>query len=130
MATDDKNQGSTKEIKSKWQSSDEERQPKRRAMRIVEEGVKTLYSGTYNISLGPDEVMFAFGNRSIDPSILRIESKIAVSLKTAKRMAIGLSNLIQKYEAKNGTIDLIPKERASMKGHVNEQTPNDEISKH
>lgn len=65
MATDDKNQGSRKEIKSKGQNRDDDRQPKRKEMRIVEEGVKTHYSGTFNISLGPDEVMFVFGNRSL-----------------------------------------------------------------
>jgi len=52
MATDDKNQGSKKEIKAKGQSRDDERQPKRRAMRIVEDGVKTLHSGALNTTGG------------------------------------------------------------------------------
>lgn len=101
MGTDHKDQGNKQE-KSKGQPHGENKQTRRREMRIVEEGVKTLYSATYNISLGPDEVMFVFGNRSLDPSMTRIESKIVVSLKTAKRMAITLGDLIRRYEAQNG----------------------------
>ena len=45
-------------------------------------------------------------NRLLDPRTVRIESKVAVSLKTAKRMAVMLGNLIRRYEAANGTIDI------------------------
>ena len=130
MATDDKNQGSTKEIKAKGQSRDDERQPKRREMRVIEEGVKTLYSGTYNISLGPDEVTFVFGNRSLDPSVMRIESKIAVSLKTAKRMAITLGDLIRRYETSNGPIDLTSKKSVPIQSDKEEGYSDDNINKH
>jgi hypothetical protein len=94
-------------------AGDDKNQEDRKEMRIVEEGVKTLYSGTYNISVGPDEVIFAFGNRSLDPSVMRIESKIAVSLKTAKRMAITLGDLIRRYEAQNGFIEITSRKSAS-----------------
>lgn len=80
----------------------------KRRIRFTEEGVKTQYSGVFNLGLGPDEVIFMFGNPSIDPSVVRIESKIAVSLKSAKRIAASLGNLIRRYEAINGVIDIEP----------------------
>lgn len=77
-----------------------------RKLRFTEEGVKTQYSGIFNIGLGAEEVILMFGNPSIDPSVVRIESKIAVSPKTAKRMVLSLGNLIRRYEAINGVIDI------------------------
>ena len=59
---------------------------RKKNFRFTEEGVKTQYSGIFNVGLGPDEVILMFGNPSIDPNVMRIESKIAVSLKTAKRI--------------------------------------------
>ncbi len=69
-------------------------------LRFVEENVVTQYAGIFNISLGADEAVFIFGNPSIDPNIIRIESKTAVSLKTAKRFALSLAGLIKRYEKK------------------------------
>jgi hypothetical protein len=83
-----------------------------RKLRFVEEGVKTQYSGIFNVGFGAEEVVFMFGNPSIDPSVVRIESKIAVSLKTAKRMALSLGNIIRRYEAVNGIIDVEPSKKA------------------
>ena len=62
-----------KQERSKESESNKVEKSTKRKIRIVEEGVKTLYSGTYNISLGSDEVLFVFGNRSLDPSVMRIE---------------------------------------------------------
>lgn len=81
---------------------------KRRPMRFIEESVKTQYAKIFNIGFGQDEVVFVFGNPSFDPNAIQIESKTAVSLKTAKRMALALSNLVRQYEAKNGTILMEP----------------------
>ena len=75
-----------------------------RSLRFVEEGVKTQYSGVFNVGFGAEEVMFIFGNPSLEPNIVRIESKIAVSIKTAKRIALTLGNLIRRYEAVNGVV--------------------------
>jgi len=85
-----------------------------RKVRFTEEGVKTQYSGIFNVGMGADEVVFMFGNPSIDPNVMRIESKIAVSLKTAKRITLSLSNLIRRYEAINGTIDIAPAKKEKI----------------
>ena len=57
--------------------------PQQRKLRFTEEGIKTHYSGIFNVGLGAEEVILMFGNPSIDPDVIHIESKIAVSLKTA-----------------------------------------------
>jgi len=82
--------------------------PQQRKLRFTEEGIKTHYSGIFNVGLGAEEVILMFGNPSIDPDVIHIESKIAVSLKTAKRITLALSNLIRRYEAINGAIDVSP----------------------
>lgn len=82
--------------------------PQQRKLRFTEEGVKTQYSGIFNVGFGAEEVVFMFGNPSIDPNVVKIESKIAVSLKTAKRITLALGNLIRRYETANGIIDVSP----------------------
>lgn len=85
-------------------------QPQPKQIRFVEENVKTLYSNVFNIGFGSEEVVFIFGNHAIDPNVVRIESKMAVSLKTAKRIALTLSNLIRRYESIHGELDIaVPK---------------------
>lgn len=75
-------------------------------VRFADEGIKTQYAGIFNIGFGLDEVVFIYGNPSIEPNLVRIDSKVAVSLKTAKRMAVTLGNLIRRYEAAHGVIDI------------------------
>ncbi len=70
--------------------------------------MQILYAGVFNIGAGQDEVVLTFGNQAIDPSVIRIDTKIAVTLRTAKRMAIVLSDIIRKYETKNGEIEILP----------------------
>jgi hypothetical protein len=88
------------------QTVQSDQQAKRKQVRFVEEGTKTQYAGVFNIGFGAGEVIFFFGNTSLDPNVVRIESKIAVSIKTAKQLAVMLSNMVRQYEAKNGAIDI------------------------
>lgn len=88
------------------QSKQNNQQAKQRQVRFIEEGVKTEYAGIFNLGFGAEEVLFIFGNPSLDPNIVRIETKVAVSIKTAKRITVMLSNMIRRYEAKNGPIDI------------------------
>jgi hypothetical protein len=85
-------------------------------MRFSDEGIKTQYAGIFNIGFGMEEAVFIFGNPSVEPNLVRIDSKIAVSLKTAKRMAVLLGNLIRRYEATNGVIDIAPPTATSTEG--------------
>lgn len=84
-----------------------------RQVRFVEEGVKTQYSGVFNIGFGAEEVLFIFGNPSLNPNVVRIESRVAVSLKTAKRIAVTLSNMLRRHEAIHGEIDISPPKTAN-----------------
>lgn len=92
-----------------------------RRVRFTEEGVKTQYSGIFNVGLGSEEVILMFGNPSIDPNVMRIESKIAVSLKTAKRISLALGDMIRRYEAVHGVIDVSPAKKE--KGGKGEDKP-------
>jgi hypothetical protein len=95
------------EVKNqKTQDAQDARIVKQRQVRLVEDGVKTNYSGIFNIGFGAEEVVFIFGNPSVEPNVVRIDSKVAVSLKNAKRIAVTLGNLIRRYEAANGVIDI------------------------
>ena len=77
-----------------------------RKIRFIEEGVKTGYANVFNIGFGTEEVMFIFGNQALEPNVVRIESKTAVSMKNAKRIAVALNNLLRRYEAILGVLDI------------------------
>lgn len=78
----------------------------KRHIRFAEDGVKTQYANIFNIGIGAEEVVFIFATPSADPDVVRVESKMAVSIKTAKRIAVTLGSLIRRYEAANGVIDI------------------------
>jgi len=104
MAKNDKIKVDEKEQKAEQVQND--RPSQQRQMRFVEEGVKTQYSAIFNIGFGAEEVLFIFCNPSIGPNVVRIESKVAVSLKTAKRIAVTLNNMLRRHEAIHGEIDI------------------------
>ncbi|PKN89275.1 MAG: hypothetical protein CVU51_01095 [Deltaproteobacteria bacterium HGW-Deltaproteobacteria-1] len=83
-----------------------EQNAQQRKMRFVEEGVKTQYANAFNIGFGGEEVVFLFGNQSLEPNVVRIESKMAVSIKTAKRIAVTLGNMLRRHEAIHGVVDI------------------------
>jgi hypothetical protein len=99
MKVDEKEQKAQKQVQSILPS-----QP--RQVRFVEEGVKTQYSAIVNIGFGAEEVLFIFCNPSMSPNVVRTESKVAVSLKTAKRVALTLTNMLRRHEAIHGEIDI------------------------
>ena len=77
-----------------------------RKIRIIDEGVKTQYANMFNIGFGTEEVIFLFGNQALEPNVARIESKMAVSIKTAKRIAVTLANMLRRHEAIHGVVDI------------------------
>jgi hypothetical protein len=83
-----------------------EQNTQQRKLRFVEEGVKTQYANVFNIGFGAEEVVFLFGNQSLEPNVVRIESKMAVSIKTAKRIAVTLGNMLRRHEAIHGVVDI------------------------
>ena len=109
-----------KRSNSEGSQNEQQNQPQGqgRQLRFVEEGVKTNYSNVFNIGFGQEEVIFLFGTHSVDPNVVRIENKVAVSIKTAKRLAVTLGNLLRRYEAINGVIDI------SALAQTKEEKPN------
>jgi len=79
---------------------------RQRPMRFVEEDVKTQYAGLFNVGLGTDEDLLLFCNPSVDPGVIKVESKVAMSMKSAKRLAVTLGKLLSQYEAVHGVIDI------------------------
>ncbi len=79
---------------------------RQRPMRFMEEDVKTQYAGMCNVGFGAEEVLLLFCNPSVDPGVIKVESKVAMSLKNAKRLAVTLGKLLSQYEAANGLIDI------------------------
>jgi len=98
--------------------SEQNQNPQKRQIRFAEEGVKTQYSNVFNIGFGAEEVIFIFGTPAVDPSVVRIESKMAVSIKTAKRFAVTLGNLLRRYETANGVIDISGPQTAEEKPKI------------
>lgn len=87
-----------------------------RPVRFVEDGAITHYAGAFNIGMGADEMVLFFGNPAMEQNVIRIENKVAVSLKTAKRIALTLSNLLQRYESIHGVLDISAPQQAG--GHA------------
>lgn len=79
---------------------------RQRPMRFVEEDVKTQYAGLFNVGFGAEEVLLFFCNPSVDPGVIKVETKVAMSLKNAKRLAVTLGKLLSQYEAAKGVIDI------------------------
>ncbi len=77
-----------------------------RKVRFIDEGTKTQYANMFNIGFGSEEVIFLFGNQTLEPNVVRIESKMAVSIKTAKRIAVTLGNMLRRHEAIHGVVDI------------------------
>ncbi len=104
---------------SQIEQQDHQQPGQTRQLRFVEEGIKTTYSNVFNIGFGQEEVIFLFGTQSMEPNVVRIEDKVAVSIKTAKRIAITLGNLLRRYEAVHGVIDVsAPKQTVDEKPNV------------
>src|SRR5512139_1008244 len=105
MVTRDKSKKENQEYDTR-QNTEGDNRAKRMQISFVEEGVQILYAGVFNIGVGEDEVVLTFGNQSIDPNVVRIDSKVAVTLRTAKRMAVAISDIIRRYETRNGVIEI------------------------
>ncbi|GEM_PF-5449586 len=106
MKTNDKAKKENQDWESReYAQGDQSRQGQ---ISFIEDGVQILYAGVFNIGAGQDEMVLTFGNQAIDPSVIKIDTKIAVTLRTAKRMAIAMSDIIRRYETKNGEIEILP----------------------
>ncbi|HOX39180.1 MAG TPA: DUF3467 domain-containing protein [Candidatus Brocadiia bacterium] len=81
-------------------------QPGQRTIRLSDEGVKTLYANLFSVVGDQDDIMLMFGSQFGNANVIKIESKIVVNARNAKRIALSLAEVIRRYEARNGIIDI------------------------
>jgi hypothetical protein len=79
--------------------------------KIDKESIKTSYANVCRIAQTPNEVIVDFGmNPNFFGQVLdepvTLDHRIILSHDAAKRLCIHLTNTIQAYEAKYGTIEL------------------------
>jgi hypothetical protein len=88
-------------------------QENRGTLRLRQENAKTSYANMTLVTTTPEEVILNFGINTMPPNEQReinveISDRIILNYPSAKRLAIALGNLIQRYEAARGVINLQP----------------------
>lgn len=80
-------------------------------LRILDAKAHTAYSNFCIVTSTPEEALLNFGINLMMPNKenevrVQVSDRIVMSYASAKRLAITLSNLIQRYEAANGVIEI------------------------
>ena len=80
-------------------------------LRILDAKAHTAYSNFCIVTSTPEEALLNFGINLMIPNKenevrVQVSDRIVMSYASAKRLAITLSNLIQRYEAANGVIEI------------------------
>jgi hypothetical protein len=75
-------------------------------IQIRDMGATTHYSNFFTATGGQDAVMLSFGNLFGGNAVVQIESKVVLSLRNTKRLALSLGQLIRRYEEQHGEIDI------------------------
>lgn len=82
-------------------------QPSPDGIKINEEGATTTRSDYFAGSLALTEALLAFGRVKRDGSReVKIDTKVIVSVRDAKRILMALQQLISQYEDKYGAINI------------------------
>jgi hypothetical protein len=93
------------------------------------EQTATAYANIAVLTSTPEEVVLNFGTNITPPTAQRevnaeISNRIIMTYPSAKRLAVTLGNLIKRYEARNGLIDVTPRGIASTGAPGAEAEPN------
>jgi hypothetical protein len=83
-------------------------------VRLDESDLTTNYSNAFQTNMSPDELFLTFGLNQMAPPqedqapqvLLHMESRILMNWKTAKRLAIQVSQAVRNHEQQFGEIDL------------------------
>ncbi len=75
-------------------------------IQIRDPGKATHYANFFTATGGQDGVMISFGNLFGTQPVVTLESKVVLSLKNAKRLALSLGQFIRQYEERYGEIDI------------------------
>jgi len=69
-------------------------------------GKETQYANFFTVTGGMDALLLSFGAQFGRADVAQIESKLAISWRNAKRLAMSLGSVIRRYEQERGEIDL------------------------
>lgn len=98
-------------------------------LQIRDVDAKTAYANFFLVSSTPEEVVLNFGVNLLPPTKekeLRVDitNRTVMSYVSAKRLAVTLSNLIQRYESANGVIEIDPRRRQSTGPQLTAESDN------
>ncbi|MFH0964809.1 MAG: DUF3467 domain-containing protein [Planctomycetota bacterium] len=87
-------------------------------LQIRDTGAQTSYANFFLVSTTPEEVVLSFGINLLPPSKERelrvdISNRVVLGYVSAKRLAITLSNVIQRFEAEHGVIEVDARRKPS-----------------
>ena len=90
-------------------------------LRVNDTNATTSYSNFAIVTSTPEEAVVNFGINLMIPNQEKevrvdISNRVVMGYASAKRLAITLSNLIQRYEAANGVIDINPRPQQQAGG--------------
>ena len=86
-------------------SAPQEGEAQQRRIQLRDTGISTLYANFFSLTGGQDAVLLTFGNQ-FGPDVVQLESKIVLSPRNAKRLALSLGQVIRAYEEQHGEIDV------------------------
>ena len=86
----------------------------RTVLNVRDKGENLAYANVFLVSRGPEEVVLSFGTnfqpRTKEGQLnVNISDHVVVTYRTAKRLALTISQLVQRYESEHGVIEMGPR---------------------
>jgi len=75
-------------------------------IRLDQSAARTTYANFLYVATGTEEIIVTFGVSTGEENTVRVNDKVILSPKNAKRLAIAMSQAIKLYEEKVGVINL------------------------
>lgn len=116
MAKDEKNEEPQAQAGATGQGDEQQRS----TLRLRYDKAETSYANIAIVTSMPEEVVMNFGVNAMPPTPQRevnieISNRLIMNYASAKRLAITLGNVIQRYEAANGVINVqTPQQQAQQ----------------
>ena len=85
-----------------------QQQGQERRIQLRDIGNATTYASFFSISAAQDAILFNFGNQLGQPDVVQLETKVVLSPRNAKRLAVSLGHVIRRHEEQHGEIDIRP----------------------
>ncbi len=86
--------------------SNQQKAQEQQGIQIRDPGIHSEYANFFTIMGGEDAILLSFANLFGGQNVVQIESKVVLSPRNAKRLALSLGGVIRKYEEQHGEIDI------------------------